>query len=72
VLEAYTYWKTVDQKKLLCNFGIKDAKLRKAVLLFYKSAASNDFFNLEYEMIDALAKTDMLDVSIFIIIDEKE
>ncbi|MCL2188658.1 MAG: sel1 repeat family protein [Defluviitaleaceae bacterium] len=34
VLEAYTYWKTVDKEKLLCSFGIKGAELRKAVLLY--------------------------------------
>jgi len=43
VLEAYTYWKIVDKEKLLRDFGIEGAELRKAVLVFKNCIAYSDF-----------------------------
>jgi hypothetical protein len=34
VLQAYTYWKTVDGEKLLSDFGINSANLRNAAYCF--------------------------------------
>ena len=46
-LEIYTYWKIVDQKKLLEDFSLSpDVKVEKAVLLFKDSYAYNEYKNL--------------------------
>lgn len=43
VLESYTYWQTVDREKLLRDFQIEGAELRKGVLVFKDCVAYEDF-----------------------------
>lgn len=44
VLEVFTYWQTVDHKKLLADFGLPDnTKVEKAVLLFENSYAFEEY-----------------------------
>jgi len=43
VLEAYTYSKTVDGKKLLRDFEIEGAELRKAVLVYESSRTYTEY-----------------------------
>ncbi|NLA86507.1 MAG: hypothetical protein GX847_04330 [Clostridiales bacterium] len=45
VLEAYTYGRIVNTKKLLKDFGHKDFTLRKAVLVYERSRPYTDFDN---------------------------
>ena len=42
VLRAYTYWKVVATEKMLSDFGLNSANLRKAVLVFKNSTAYSD------------------------------
>jgi hypothetical protein len=43
VLEAYTYWKTVDQAKLAADFDRPGAPVRAAALVFAGSRPHNDW-----------------------------
>jgi len=42
IIQAYICWKIVDGEKLLSNFGINSANLRKSVLVFKSSTAYGD------------------------------
>ena len=68
-LEAYTYWKTVDKEKLLCDFGIKGAELRKAVLVFKCCDAYRDFVGDECDSVCDLMKN-KLHVDLFVLNNE--
>jgi len=66
VLEAYTYWKTVDKKKLLRDFELEGVELRKAVLVFKNSVAYNDFIGDECDAVYSLM-TKQLGVDLFVL-----
>jgi hypothetical protein len=68
-LEAYTYWKIVDKEKLLCDFGIKGADLRKAVLVFKNCVAYKDFIGDECDSVKDFM-TNILHVDLFVLNDE--
>lgn len=64
VLEVFTYWKIVNQDKLLCDFGLpENTKIQKAVLLFENSYAYNEYVNNRSPKTTALMKR--LDVDFF-------
>ena len=69
VLESYTYWKTVDKEKLLSDFGIVGADLRKAVLVFKSCAAYCDFVGDECDSVYDFM-TNKLHVDLFVLNDE--
>lgn len=68
-LEAYTYWKTVDKEKLLRDFGIEGADLRKAILVFKSCTAYQDFIGDECDSVYELM-TNKLHVDLFVLNDE--
>ena len=45
VLEAFTYWKTVDHEKLAKDFGHEDAPVRAAALVFMNSQPHKDWLD---------------------------
>ncbi|MDR1687075.1 MAG: hypothetical protein LBS21_00495 [Clostridiales bacterium] len=65
-LEAYTYWKTVDKEKLLRDFGIEGAELRKAILIFSNCVAYKDFQDDACEAVYSLM-CDKLHVDLFVL-----
>jgi len=69
VLEAYTYWKTVDKDKLLCDFGIcKNVEVRKAVLIFNNCTAYTDFVGNDCDSVRDLM-INKLHVDLFVLND---
>jgi hypothetical protein len=65
-LEAYTYRKTVDKEKLLCDFGIEGAVLRTGVLVFKDCLAYRDFQDDACEAVYSLM-CDKLHVDLFVL-----
>jgi hypothetical protein len=66
VMEAYTYWRTVDSEKLLSDFGKSGCVLRKAVLVFDDSLAYRQFVDKNrYPNTHRLMK--LLDVDLFLL-----
>ena len=70
-LEAYTYWETVDRSKLLRDFCIEGAELRKAVLVFRSCAACKDFRDTQCQEVRALMR-DKLGVDFFVLRDDAD
>jgi hypothetical protein len=68
VLEAYTYWKTVNHEKLAENFGHPNAKVRAAVLIYCDSQAGKDYFDDNQPHVKKLMER--LDVQSLVINDE--
>ena len=56
VLEAYTYWKTVDHKKLAQDFGHTGAPVRAASLVFANSQQHKDWLCKKQPHIKKLMK----------------
>jgi len=63
MLEIYTYWCIVDGAKLLANFDIPNAELRKGVLVYNPSRPFTDFH--ECNMVRELMSK--LDVDFFVL-----
>ena len=66
VLEVFTYWKIVDKEKLMRDFDIVGAELRKAVLVYENSVAYKDFQDDECEAVYTLM-CDKLHVDLFVL-----
>ncbi len=67
VLEAYTYWKTVDKNKLLSEYGFCGAELRKGALIFSDSSAYSELLSEDFSAVHTLMGKDMLDVDLFVL-----
>jgi hypothetical protein len=64
-LEIYTYWCIADRLKLLDDFKISGAELRKGILVYNPSRPYADFISNECNMVrELIAK---LDVDIFVL-----
>ena len=71
VLEAYTYWKTVDHKKLWNDFGYKGKpRIGAAVLIFAQSQPCKDWRDEKQLQVDALRKA--LGVGVYVLAGEKD
>jgi len=46
ILEVYTYWKTIDQKKLITDFHYQNVLLKKGILIWETCQAYQDFLKL--------------------------
>ena len=69
VLQSYTNGEIVDGDKLLRDFCIEGAELRKAVLIFKSCAAYAEFLDDDFEAVRSIMR-DILHVDLFVLNDD--
>jgi hypothetical protein len=66
ILEIYTYWKTVDQQKLITDFGFQNIPVHKGILIWGDCQAYKDF----NELPKTKKLTQLLEVDVYVLENE--